>query len=140
MSFRSTLVACIALASLAFSTPASAVPIPVVWGTAEHIIKVMDFPDKEPFDLDGGGFYDAGFKYKVFQIMWLPLWDYDHQWVGYIDDKRYLPMTHDELARAAATAGLTLPSSASPTFWDAWGGKGVALALVLGVFMYRRLR
>jgi len=127
----------IAILMFCFAQPVLAAGIPVVWGTPEKIAKVADFPNTDAFKLDDGSYLDAGVKYKVFELFWVPLYDYDHIWAGYIGtDDSYMSVSHDKLMQLAQSAGVTLPDQPVIPFWDAWGGKFVAAGLVLAFILY----
>ena len=99
---------------------------------SEKIIKVMDFPDDDRFQMPMGEYMDAGYIYKQVTIFFVPVWNYDARWVGYVgSDERYLELDRSELQEFAVTAGLELPDSPSLPFWDSIGGKIVFILLVL---------
>jgi len=126
----------VAILMCSFTQPVFA-GIPIVWGTPEKIAKVADFPDTDAFKMDDGSYLDAGVKYKVFELFWVPLYDYDHNWAGYVGtDDTYMSVSHDKLVELAQSAGVTLPDQPVIPFWDAWGGKLVAAGLVLAFILY----
>jgi hypothetical protein len=116
--------------------------IPIFYCTdCEQITKVLDFPNTDDFKLSDGTHIDLGYKYKQFQLMFLPLWNYDGEFCGYTGKSdEYVEIKPEELTGLLQTAKLTLPEDASPTFWDKVGGKTVLVVLVLvmvGVNMSR---
>lgn len=130
-------------------------PVLFGWG-GETIIKVMDFPNTpafqtvvdfspapgrppEPF-IPGQTrrtgketvYVDVGLIYKTFTVFFLPLWNYDIRWVGYIGmSDNYLEFTKEELDELAADIGMQLPQTPDLPFWDSYGGKLVVLTVIL---------
>lgn len=107
----------------------------------ETVIKVQDFPDTPQFKLDSGAYMDAGYIYKQLSIMFVPVWNYDGRWVGYIgSDSSYVPLKSEKALRdLAKVANVTLPATPKLPFWDAIGGKlvlalGFMLLVVFGIF------
>ncbi|MBI1384045.1 MAG: hypothetical protein GC150_03940 [Rhizobiales bacterium] len=136
MRFLRTIVAAAAatMAVAGASAPASAGKIPIVWSTAEKVIKVADLPATSEFTLKDGTHLDAGYRYTTFSVLWLPIWDYDHKWTGYVGrDDQYVELSEETLRGLAKGVGVTLPAAVSLPFWDKWGGK---LALALGVLAF----
>ena len=108
----------------------------IIWSYGgEKIIKVMDLPDTSDFMSLEKEYIDVGVKYKQLRIMFLPVWNYDVQWCGYIGrDDQYLDLSRTELETLANAASLHLPSRFRIPLWDALGGKlifSVLLALIL---------
>ncbi|MCX7148546.1 MAG: hypothetical protein NTY05_03910 [Rhodocyclales bacterium] len=108
-------------------------PIPVFfsWG-GERIIKVADFPNTDTFKTRGGQHVDPGYRYKQITLIFTPLWNYDGQWCGYVDDSgRYLEIDKTKLDAAATAAGISLPVTPSLPFWEAYGGKLLWLVVIV---------
>lgn len=117
--------------SLYFSSAeARYTPVLFGWG-GETIIKVVDFPNTSQFKWRGATFIDAGAIYKTFTVFFVPLWNYDVRWVGYIGKSdEYLEFTRAELEELASYSDTKLPQSPSLPFWDSYGGKLVILLVV----------
>jgi hypothetical protein len=117
------------------SASVQAAPVILGWG-GEEIIKVADFPNTEEFENGRGEYFDAGYVYKQVTIFFIPVWNYDGKWVGYVGEKNgYLLLKKAELDRLAAKANVRLPETPSLPFWDSIGGKlvfGLILLLYLG--------
>ena len=117
----------------------SSFPVFFGWG-GESISKSVDFPDTPEFQIEVRGqgtvFLDAGAKYKTFTFFFLPLWNYDIQWVGYIGlSEKYLNYTRNELQEFASYANIELPQSPSPSFWHKYGGKLILLLPFIFIIM-----
>jgi len=117
------------------SASVQAAPVILGWG-GEEIIKVADFPNTEEFENGRGEYFDAGYVYKQVTIFFIPVWNYDGKWVGYVGEKNgYLQLKKAELDSMAAKANVRLPETPSLPFWDSIGGKlvfGLILLLYLG--------
>jgi DNA-directed RNA polymerase subunit RPC12/RpoP len=120
-----------------WAMPVKAGGIPVVWQYGEEkTIKVVDFPQTPDFKNQQGEHIDAGFIYKQFCIFWIPVWNYDERWCGYIaNSTQYQILTKAQLDEMAQTAGITLTSNPSLPVWDAYGGKLCLAGLVAGYFI-----
>jgi len=104
----------------------------------EKIIKVMDLPNTDDFRDNDGNYVDVGVKYKQFKILFIPLWNYDKRFCGYIgQDDFYLDLAKKEIEELAADADLELPAHPQLPLWDAVGGK-LVLALLIGSWILLR--
>ena len=133
------------------------------WGD-EQIIKVAEFPHTEAFktpdskthvglppslmapynppfsEIHDGRHFDPGYRYKQMRILFVPIWNYDEQWCGYVGDSRqYLNISKDKLDALASEAGINLPATPSLTFWETCGGKIVFL-VVIALYVKRASR
>ena len=130
---NSRTVICLAVLTLfaaVSSARAAKIPVFFSWG-GEQIIKVADFPDTDTFKLRDGKYLDPGYRYKCFSLFFVPVWNYDGQWCGYVGDSRhYLNLDKAKLDVFANVAGVKLPAAPSLPFWDAYGGKLLLLAVV----------
>ena len=97
------------------------------------MIKVADLPDSEGYKTAEGTFYDIGYRYKQFKLFWIPIWNYDKSWCGYIDNDTFVDLTEAEVFELAQAAGVRLPKNVQPPFWDEWGGK---LLFIGGIGLY----
>lgn len=98
--------------------------------------KVADFPDNEMFQMDDGTYMDAGIIHKEVSIVFIPIWNYDVKWCGYVNGDTYVELTKEELDVLAEAAGVTLPESLSIPFWNSIGGKLVFLAIIGALIAY----
>lgn len=118
----------------------SALAIPVLFSVGdEKIMKAQDLPDTEYFYNEGTQTYvDVGYCYKQVTVFFLPVWNYDGRWCGYIGkDDVYLDIGMDdikEVVQAAGQPALTLGTEAELPIWETVGGK-VAVLLVLLVLI-----
>ena len=93
------------------------------WG-GETIVKIADFPDTPNFQTTDGDYFDAGVMYKQITIFFLPLWNYDVRWTGYIDSDYYVELSPEEIQEFAVVAEVSLlQAPAALPFWDRYGGK-----------------
>ena len=114
---------------LATFTPPAQAGIPIIWSNGgESMMKVADLPDSEEYITSEGKFYDIGYRYKQFKLFWIPVWNYDKQWCGYIDNDTFVNLTETEVFNLAQAAGVRLPKNVQPPFWDEWGGKLLLLS------------
>ncbi len=121
----------LSLLILFLAAPADAAPVLFGWG-GEKIIKVMDFPDDLPFKTPTGEFVDAGYRYQQVTIFFIPVWNYNGKWCGYVgSDNQYVDLDEETLSGVAMVAGLVLPEKPSLPLWDSVGGKVVVLLVVL---------
>lgn len=98
----------------------------------EEIIKVANFPDTEEFYHPNYGYMDAGYIYKQVSILYVPVWNYDGRWAGFVgDDGEYLELTKEELDEMAEQANVKLPNVPTLPFWEAIGGKLVFSLILL---------
>ncbi len=105
------------------------------WG-GEKVAKVADFPDNNNFKNIEGRYFDAGVRYKQVSILFIPLWNYEKKWCGYLTDEYYIDLTKKDLDELASIAGVTLPDEAELSFWEKIGGKLVLLALLVLYIIY----
>lgn len=101
----------------------------------EAMTKIEDFPDTEAFQMEDGSYVDAGAIYKQVSILFIPVWNYEIRWCGYVGEgESYMELTKEELDELAKEAGVTLSENPSISFWHSIGGKLVFLALI-GAFI-----
>ncbi len=130
----------------------SAIFLALFWGGArpahaffyewdvEKIIKVIDLPNTDDFRDNDGNYVDVGIKYKQFKILFIPIWNYDKHFCGYIgSDNFYLDLSKNKLDEIAGSVNLSLPDNPQIPLWDAIGGKFVLL-LLIGVWIFWKLR
>lgn len=134
------LVCALATATVA---PHAYAGIPMFYGTAETSVKVHDLPDEFPFLVGAEQVpMDVGYCYKQLQILFVPAWNYNEHYCGYIDDKRYSDISKENLLELSKALSLdTSWDNDEPKipFWDRIGGKLVLGAVVLFA-IYRGIR
>ncbi|MBN2725471.1 MAG: hypothetical protein JXR95_15505 [Deltaproteobacteria bacterium] len=105
----------------------------------EKIVKVKDLPDKDEFKHPQYGYVDLGYKIKQITVVFLPLWNYSGEYVGYIGrDDKYLILPPDVIANIEKE-GINLSKAPSLPFWDKMGGKliiGFILLILAGVGIF----
>lgn len=131
------------LLALALILPGSVASagIPFIGYGGETLVKVADLPDTEDYNV-GGDFLDIGMLYKSVSIVFLPVWQYDKQYVLLApgDNDSYMQVDQSVIFDVAKDANISLPpvSQISLGFWTAWGGKIIAALIVLTlILMYR---
>lgn len=129
--FRTSLF--IALFSFIFNFQASA-KMPVFFQVgAEHVYKAQDLPDTDYFQLEDGTYMDLGVFSKQFTIFFIPLWNYDVEWCGYVgNDDELITLTEENLTEIAQEAGITIAETPSLPFWPSIGGKLLFLVIIGG--------
>lgn len=124
----------LAFCLMSFYNAEAKMPVFFSWG-GENTSKVADFPDDETFKVEEGSYVDAGCIYKQITIFFIPVWNYDLRWCGYVEgSESYIPLTKTELDEYAAIGEVTLPDAPSISFWNSIGGKLVFL-LIIGAFV-----
>lgn len=116
------------------SASVQAAPVLFSWG-GEEIVKVADFPNTDEFEYSRGEYVDAGYVYKQVTIFFIPVWNYDGRWVGYVGKgKSYLELNKTQLDQLAQMANVKLPASPTLPFWHAIGGK-IVFSLILLLYI-----
>lgn len=142
MALGPGLAIAVVVAGTAFVAPTrvEAQPVFFTFG-GEKTHKIADFPDTEEFrtpDRLFGQFVDAGVIYKQITIFFLPLWNYDIRWAGYIpNSSQYVPLTRSELEELATRANVSLPLNPELPLWDRIGGKLILALLLVILWLYR---
>lgn len=106
---------------------------------ADRIMKIGDFPEIELLHTEKG-YIKPGWCYKTYEVVFIPVWNTEGRYCGYISDEYY----NDKLGRsellklAIATGSSTDWANKPPTlpWWDLFGGKliigGLILAGIIG--------
>jgi hypothetical protein len=99
----------------------------------EDIVKVIDFPDDERFQLDTGEYLDIGYIYKSVSILFIPVWNYDGRLVLMAGNNgSYMYASYQEMNDILTESGNEYPEGPYLDFWQRIGGKVVfAIALLL---------
>jgi len=123
------------LLTLIFTAPTSLLAtrkIPI--GEREVLIKVYDLPDTEEFLLPDGHYLDLATLHREFNIAYvLPLWiTKDAVLVGFDGvEESYYDIPENELDDILAKNNLDKASLLSIPFYNKYGGKIVALLLII---------
>ena len=88
-------------------------------GAERSYSKIADFPDTPDFQSADGHYVDAGVICKQIRVFFLPLWNYDIRWTGYVTEDIYVPFHYAELQDLAYLAKIDLPVTPSLPFWKA---------------------
>lgn len=119
-----------------FAAPAHA--LPMVYGTAEKSVKVADLPGEE-FTLPDGRRVAVGYCYEQFQLFWIPLWNWNEKYCGYVDEKSYTTASYEELIGISKIMGLDTSwddGKSKIPLWERIGGKVVLIAILLCLIAY----
>lgn len=105
---------------------------PVTFGPHEKLVKVCDLPDTEEYKSSDGKLFDFGYKYTLFDVFYLPIFEKgEGEIVGYIDDDNYVLLSENDIQTIAKENKITnLAGMVKLPFWDEWGGKITAITLV----------
>lgn len=116
--------------------------IPIVYSEGDDVVKVLELPHSEDFQVqsqvDGKWYHaDLGILHEQFSIFSVPLFNYGtEKYVLYTDTKigeydfTYADLDREEIEYLQSQfAGI--PDVPELPFWDAWGGKLVALLIII---------
>lgn len=119
------------------ATSQARIRIPV--GEYQKIEPVLELPEEEWYFNDEGHKIDVGYMYTVYQIAYVPVWTVDKGGlVGFSKEEpdTYYELDESMLERISGDTGIeNFNELQRMPFWDAWGGKLVAL-VVIGVIIY----
>lgn len=138
MKLKALSLLAITLTGLLSSIGKARIPIP--YGEKQKIVKIVDLPDTEDFQLDDGTYFDIGKMYTISHIVWLPYSSTDAVLTGYVDDETYVELTPEQIKEIAAHAKVEIPENVSPTFFDRIGGKIVLGLIVAGAVYFFFIR
>ena len=131
---KKTALAC-ALIATTFAPQAYAAGLPVVYGTQEKVIKVHELPNEAPFLAENGKYaVDVGYCYKQIRVFFLPIWNTNERYCGYINDETYTDTSREEFLEISKALSLdTAWDNGQPKipFWDRIGGKLTLGGMVL---------
>jgi hypothetical protein len=109
-------------------------PAPFQVGT-ENVIKIQELPDSAYFLLEDSSYMDLGAFYKQVIVFFIPVWNYDIAWCGYVgNDQQLLTLDSASLEAVVAEAGISIAPTPSLPFWTVAGGKLLLLLIVGGSF------
>lgn len=127
---------------LAASVVTSQARIRIPVGEHQKIAPVLELPDSAYYRTDAGYQLNVGHMYTVYEVAYIPLWTTEKgQLVGFTaqEPNTYYELDDEMLEWIAEDTGVeefdtlkTLP------FWDAWGGKLTAVAIVIVLIYYFR--
>lgn len=124
------------LVSLAFCGELQAKFVFFGWGD-EKIIKVMELPDNSDFTSADGDFIDLGYRYQQVTIFFIPIWNYNGKWCGYIGkDDYYWNLSKEDFLPYLSHYGLPMPDKPNIPFWDEIGGKLLMGFLLIGYIYF----
>ena len=110
--------------SILFSMQASA-KIPAFFQIdVEQVFKAQELPDTAYLLLEDGTYMDLGVFYKQLTVFFIPVWNYEIQWCGYVgNDTQLLILDEEALEGIVQATGLLFPNAPSLPFWPSIGGK-----------------
>lgn len=150
---KSLLALCLAAPFLA--APAHAKP--AVIGSVEKVIKLAELPNVDELAVDttpagyqaivaAKSFLDVGYCYKQLQVVFLPVWNWDERYCGYVNDNTYADVSLEELrtfAKALSADTAWDDGKAKISLWERVGGKAALvgiIGLLLGIRVWRKRR
>lgn len=134
MTLKALSFMALTLAGLLQSIGKARIPIP--YGEKQKIIKVVDLPDTQDFQLEDGTYFDVGKMYTISHIVWLPYSNTKAVLTGYVDDETYVDLTPEQVKEIAAHAKVEIPQEVTASFFDRIGGKIVLGLLVVGTVYF----
>lgn len=107
-------------------------------GPQDKLIKILDLPNTEDYTSTDGQLFDFGYKYTLFEIVFLPLFEKgEGQIVGYIDDDNYVVLSDSDIQDIVKRNKIgNLAGMVKIPFWDLWGGKIVAITIVFLLILW----
>lgn len=116
---------------------------PLITFGGEKIVKVKDLPNDPFYKHPTYGKVDLGYKIKQVKILFIPVWNYDGEYVGYVGrDDLFIRLDAAVKARMEKD-GVKLSGAPSLPFWEKIGGKLVFILvigglIVAGLFMNKK--
>lgn len=121
----------------------------IFYSAGEEIEKVYDLPQSEEYQIqasDGQWYHaDLGVMHEQFSLFWIPLWNYGEETYVLFTDKKvgnydmtYVDLTDEEIQYLHEEFGV--PLTPSLPFWDVYGGKLVAIAIIALIILYTKLK
>jgi hypothetical protein len=106
----------------------------------EKIIKVAELP--EFYKNKEGKHVDIGYRYQQFKICFIPIWNYNESWCGYIegDTDYYINWSKSKVSDIAKKNNITLPVNSPIDFYDNYGGKLLFAAIIIVLVFYEILK
>ncbi len=97
-------------------------------GNVNRIEKIIDLPDTLEFNYDQSVYVDIGVKFQSYEILFIPVWNSNIEYIGYINsDEEYLEIPKEKLEQIAH---IKLPPKPKISFWYLYGGKLLFIMLV----------
>jgi hypothetical protein len=107
-----------------------------IYSNGEKIDVVMQLPDSLVLD---EGHVNLGVMYDQFSLFWIPLWNYGETRFVLINDSEdyYYDLDEEDIQMIEAEFGIDIPEKARIGFWNKIGGKLVAIAIIVGIMLFR---
>ena len=137
--FKWTLAVCVcAGCTLTGCTLTGCTPAPVPVGAgSEKVMRVALLPDVPSNQLDSGEYFDVGYVYHSYYLFFLPVWNFNGQWCGYLETPgHYAEVAEADLRTRAVAAGIELAARPRLPWWDRVGGKVACVALIAGLVLF----
>jgi len=105
----------------------------------EEIVEVLKLPQNEKLQTPQGEHFDIGYIHKSVVILFMPVWNYDGQFVAITKNRdSYIPLSDTELESLLWFTNLDLPEKPYLDFWQRIGGKLAFLVLLCCLIFYSR--
>ncbi|MGH1335937.1 MAG: hypothetical protein ACRBFS_07395 [Aureispira sp.] len=110
----------------------------------EKVFKAQELPDTAYLLLEDGTYMDLGVFYKQLTVFFIPLWNYEIQWCGYVgNDQQLLTLDKQTVEAIVQETGHSIPQAPNLPFWPTIGGKLLFLAILgaatsLSIFFYKK--
>ncbi|WP_295939530.1 hypothetical protein [uncultured Alistipes sp.] len=133
------LVAVFLMASIA-TAYAARVRIPI--GEHQKIKQVLELPDSAYYQTNDGNYINVGYMYTVYEVAYVPLWTTDKgRLVGFVPSQpnSFYDLNEEMFSWISEDTGVEdLDKLKKMPFWDSWGGKLIAIALIAALIAYFR--
>ncbi|MGM9802664.1 MAG: hypothetical protein ACI308_00650 [Muribaculaceae bacterium] len=117
------------------------VSIPILYSTGETVVECYPMPQNSVYQLsDSKGithYSSLGIRFEQFSVFYIPLFNYgETQYVLYCDDTgeydyTFSSLSNDDIEYIREDTGFDIPNEPELPFWHVWGGKLLALGIVL---------
>jgi len=94
---------------------------------------IAELPDTAEYAIDGN-FVDIGIVYNIVDLEGVSVYNYNKRWCLF-SGKSYWVMDKAKLDEIATEVGIILPSNLDLPFWDEWGGRIIAVSVILLVIL-----
>lgn len=98
----------------------------VIYGHGDKSIRVHDLPNLEVLK-KGSDYVDVGYCYKQLHILWLPVWNWDERYCGYLNETTYAPnLTREAILEVSKEMNWDTSwddGKSKIPFWERVGGK-----------------
>lgn len=105
----------------------------------DRSIKVVDLPDIKPLEVKQkpGKYVDIGYCYKQLKIVFIPVWNWEERYCGYVDETGYTDAKKEDLLEISKALGINTvwdDGKSKISMWERVWGK-VIFAFLLLIFI-----